>query len=41
MPELPDVVVYLERLATFTLGEPLERIRLLREDWSRSIEESE
>lgn len=28
MPELPDVVVYIERLEARVLGEPLERIRL-------------
>lgn len=37
MPEIPDIVVYLERLAAFTLGEPLERIRLLSPFVLRSV----
>jgi formamidopyrimidine-DNA glycosylase len=28
MPELPDVVVYIERLEAFTRGKPLEQVRL-------------
>ncbi|HET9983990.1 MAG TPA: DNA-formamidopyrimidine glycosylase family protein [Longimicrobiales bacterium] len=37
MPEVPDIVVYLERLAAFTLGEPLGRIRLLSPFVLRSV----
>src|SRR5687767_8354699 len=29
MPELPDVIVYVEHVARRTLGRPLERIRIL------------
>ena len=28
MPELPDVVIYVERLRAFTVGQPLEAVRL-------------
>ena len=28
MPELPDVVVYIERLSAFIVGQPLEQVRL-------------
>ena len=28
MPELPDVTVYVERLRAFTVGRPLEAIRI-------------
>jgi formamidopyrimidine-DNA glycosylase len=29
VPELPDVLVYLDRLAAFTLGKPVERVEML------------
>ena len=28
MPEYPDIMVYIERLETFTIGQPVEKIRL-------------
>jgi formamidopyrimidine-DNA glycosylase len=38
MPELPDVVVYLEALAPRVLGQPLERVRLGSPFLLRSVE---
>jgi formamidopyrimidine-DNA glycosylase len=38
MPELPDVVVYIERLAPRVLDQPLERIRLRNPFFLRSVE---
>src|SRR6516164_7366102 len=40
MPELPDVVVYLERLETRILGETLEGIRLVSPFLLRSVNPS-
>src|SRR6185503_17327462 len=37
MPELPDVVVYLESLAPRVLGQPLERVRLASPFLLRSV----
>ena len=37
MPELPDVVVYLEALAPRVLGQPLERVRLASPFLLRSV----
>ncbi len=38
MPELPDVVVYLEALERFVLGEPLQRVRLASPFLVRTVE---
>ena len=38
MPELPDVVVYIERLTPRILGRPLERLRLASPFFLRSVE---
>jgi len=38
MPELPDVVVYLEALERFVLGEPLQRVRLASPFLLRTVE---
>ncbi len=38
MPELPDVVVYIERLQAMLVGEPLERIRLASPWVLRSVD---
>ena len=38
MPELPDVVVYLECLAPRIAGQPLERVRLGSPFFLRSVE---
>ncbi len=38
MPELPDVVVYLERLSPRILGQPLDRVRLRSPFFLRSVE---
>ncbi len=38
MPELPDVVVYLERLGPRILGQPLENVRLASPFFLRSVE---
>ncbi|HET6763830.1 MAG TPA: DNA-formamidopyrimidine glycosylase family protein, partial [Longimicrobiaceae bacterium] len=37
MPELPDVLVYLERLAAYTVGKPIERIEVLNPFLLRSV----
>src|SRR6185436_9105882 len=37
MPELPDVVVYLEALAPRVIGQPLERVRLASPFLLRSV----
>jgi formamidopyrimidine-DNA glycosylase len=37
VPELPDILVYLDRLAAFTLGRPIERIELLNPFLLRSV----
>ena len=37
MPELPDLVVYLERLAPRVMGQPLERVRILNPFVLRSV----
>src|SRR5262245_40513323 len=37
MPELPDVVVYLEALAPRVVGQPLERVRLASPFLLRSV----
>ena len=37
MPELPDVVLYLEALAPRVLGQPLERVRLASPFLLRSV----
>jgi formamidopyrimidine-DNA glycosylase len=38
MPELPDLVVYAERLAALVVGQPLERVRLFNPFLLRSFE---
>src|SRR5580700_3585120 len=38
MPELPDITVYLERLEPRVLGQPLDRITLLKPFVLRSVE---
>src|SRR5437868_2459216 len=38
MPELPDITVYVEALATRTIGEPLEEVRLKTPFLLRSVE---
>ena len=38
MPELPDVVIYVERLRAFTVGQPLETLRLKSVFLVRSVE---
>jgi len=38
MPELPDVVIYVERLRAFTVGQPLEAVRLKSVFLVRSVE---
>ncbi len=40
MPELPDVVIYIEHLQTRLLGQPLERLRVLRPFVLRSVDPS-
>ncbi len=40
MPELPDVVVYVERLADFTVGRVLQRVRLRSPSVLRTVEPS-
>ena len=40
MPELPDVTVYVERLRAYTIGRPLERIRLASPFVLRSVDPS-
>ena len=37
MPELPDILVYLDRLEAHTLGKPIERIELLNPFLLRSV----
>jgi len=46
VPELPDVTVYVEAIATRVVGQPLERAdrslsRVLHADWPRTAEELE
>ena len=38
MPELPDVVVYLESLAPRVLGRTLDRVRIINPSVLRSVE---
>jgi formamidopyrimidine-DNA glycosylase len=38
MPELPDIVVYLDCLSPRTVGEPLERIRIIGPSLLRSVD---
>jgi len=38
MPELPDITVYVERLAARVVGQPLEKIRLASPFLLRSVE---
>ena len=38
MPELPDIVVYIECLETRISGRPLEGVRLLKDDWPRTVQ---
>ena len=38
MPELPDVVLYIEHLAARVVGQPLERVRLATPFLIRSVD---